>query len=62
MGLLVNLLILPPLAIGTAVDRLTSFRGTLATHLNDIGVALVESGPPERDLWATKGNALTDAA
>ncbi|WP_255411753.1 hypothetical protein [Cryobacterium sp. Y11] len=43
MGLLVNLLILPPLAIGTAVDRLTSFRGTLATHLSDFGVALVES-------------------
>ncbi|TFD21309.1 aromatic acid exporter family protein [Cryobacterium sp. TMS1-13-1] len=62
VGLLVNLLILPPLAVGTAVERLTSFRGTLATHLSDIGVALVESWPPERELWATRDNALSDAA
>ncbi|TFD86365.1 FUSC family protein [Cryobacterium serini] len=62
VGLAVNLLILPPLAIGPARERLAGFRRTLTRHLTDVGDALVESWPPARDDWATQGETLNAAA
>ena len=62
VGLAVNLLILPPLAIGPARERMSGFRRTLAMHLTEIGKALVESWPPARDTWATQGETLDAAA
>ncbi len=62
VGLMVNLLILPPLAIGPARERLSGLRRTLATHLTEIGNALVGSWPPARDDWATRGETLNTAA
>ncbi|WP_198415795.1 FUSC family protein [Cryobacterium glaciale] len=62
VGLAVNLLILPPLAIGPARERLSGFRRTLAMHLTEIGEALVESWPPARDTWAMQGETLDSAA
>ncbi|SEN94556.1 FUSC family protein [Cryobacterium sp. TMT1-3] len=62
VGLAVNLLILPPLAIGPARKRLTSFRRTLAAHLTEIGNALTASWPPGSDDWASQGTTLNAAA
>lgn len=58
VGLLVNLLILPPLAIGTAVDQLTSFRGTLTTHLSDINSGFLR--PPRALLMTSHALSLRD--
>lgn len=62
VGLGVNLLVLPPLTIGVAVERLTGFRNALATHLTEIAEALEDSWPPGRDQWATRGATLNEAA
>lgn len=62
VGLAVNLVILPPLAIGAAVERLTGFRRTLATHLTEVAEALDDSWPPRQDEWATRGTTLSAAA
>lgn len=62
VGLAVNLLIVPPLAIRPARERMSGFRKNLATHLIEIGTALIERWPPERDEWATQGETLNAAA
>ena len=62
VGLAVNLLILPPLTIGAAIERLSGLRGTLATHLTEIADALEDSWPPRQDQWATRGATLSEAA
>ncbi|WP_166791700.1 FUSC family protein [Cryobacterium frigoriphilum] len=62
VGLAVNLVILPPLAIGAAVERLSGFRLTLATHLTEIAEALDDSWPPRQEQWALRGTTLSDAA
>lgn len=62
VGLAVNLVILPPLAITPAVERLTGFKDTLATHLFEISEALSDSWPPKLEDWATRGKKLSAMA
>jgi hypothetical protein len=62
VGLLVNLLILPPLNISGAVMKLAQFRTLLANHLDDIGSALTESWPPEHEEWASRSGTLVSTA
>jgi hypothetical protein len=62
VGLLVNVAVLPPLGISTAVLRLSEFRTLLATHLDEMATALVEKWPPEHEDWADRGNLLADTA
>lgn len=62
VGLLVNVLILPPLNINGAVVKLAQFRSLLAKHLEDVGEALVESWPPEHEEWASRSDTLAETA
>lgn len=62
VGLLINLLVLPPLTFDAAVQKFSQFRRNLARHLNDVGTALVESWPPGREDWATQNQALSATA
>jgi uncharacterized membrane protein YccC len=58
IGLLVNLLIFPPLS-NAAVDRqLANYRRVLADHLSEVAEALADSWPPERDGWASRKDTL----
>jgi uncharacterized membrane protein YgaE (UPF0421/DUF939 family) len=58
VGVAVNMLIFPPLTINNATKQLDGFRGTLATQLDDMALALRESWPPEHEDWATRGTQL----
>lgn len=62
VGLGVNLLIVPPLTIDSAVQSFSRFRISLAKHLDDVGAALVESWPPEREDWANQTEVLSATA
>lgn len=62
VGLLVNLLIFPPLNFSGAAVKLAEFRSLLATHLKDVGDALVETWPPEHEEWASRSETLSDTA
>jgi uncharacterized membrane protein YgaE (UPF0421/DUF939 family) len=62
VGLLVNVVILPPLNFSGAVIKLGEFRSQLSSHLHDIGKALVESWPPEHEDWANRSGTLVDTA
>ena len=58
IGLAVNLLILPPLTLDAVGRQLSHYRETLAGHLSNLAEVLTESWPPERDDWASHGEAL----
>jgi uncharacterized membrane protein YgaE (UPF0421/DUF939 family) len=58
IGVAVNMLIFPPLTINNATKQLEGFRGTLATQLDDMALALRESWPPEHEDWASRGTQL----
>jgi uncharacterized membrane protein YccC len=58
IGVAVNMLIFPPLTLGTAAKQLTRFRDTLATQLDEMALALRESWPPEHEDWASRGAKL----
>ena len=60
-GLLVNVLILPPLNFSAAVLQLSRFRTMLASHLEGLAEALTEDWPPEPEAW-TRYNADISAA
>lgn len=60
VGLAVNLLIAPRILTGAAAARVVTFRGQLANHLHEIGKALSDSWPPERDGWARDATALAN--
>lgn len=62
VGLAVNLLIFPRVLTGVAAARVVTFRGQLANHLNEIGKALSDSWPPERDGWARDSAALAETS
>jgi hypothetical protein len=62
VGLVVNLTILPPLTIGTAVQQLGQFRELLATHLEEMALALTESWPPRHEDWAGRSDVLRETA
>jgi hypothetical protein len=60
VGLVVNLTIFPPLTIGTAVQQLGQFRELLATHLEEMALALTESWPPRHEDWAGRSDTLRE--
>ena len=62
VGLAVNLLIVPRVLTGVAAARVDSFRGQLARHLREIGDAVSDSWPPERDGWVRDAAALADTS
>lgn len=62
VGLAVNLLIAPSVLTGAAVAHVVSFRGQLARHLHEIGDAVSDSWPPERDGWVQDAAALSDTS
>lgn len=62
VGLAVNLLIAPRVLTGVAAARVDAFRGQLGRHLHDIGEAVSDSWPPERDGWVRDAAALADTS
>jgi uncharacterized membrane protein YgaE (UPF0421/DUF939 family) len=62
VGLLVNLLVLPPLGIDAAVTKMSGFRASLARYLDDMGAALTEDWPPAHEEWAASTAGLADTA
>ncbi|MCE7482995.1 MULTISPECIES: FUSC family protein [Microbacterium] len=62
VGLAVNLLIVPRVLTGVAAARVDSFGGQLARHLHEVGEAVSESWPPERDEWVRDAAALADTS
>ena len=62
VGLLVNLLVVPPLRIDAAVAKMSGFRASIATYLDDMGTALTEDWPPAHEDWAASTEGLADTA
>lgn len=62
VGLAVNLLIAPGTLTAVASARIDSFREQLAAHLDEIGEAVSDSWPPERDGWVRDAAALADTS
>ncbi|WP_026535462.1 FUSC family protein [Arthrobacter sp. H14] len=62
VALVTNAVIIPPLAFDAAVDTFSRFRTGLARHLNNVGEALKENWPPEREDWARQNEALAATA
>ncbi|TFD29860.1 FUSC family protein [Cryobacterium cryoconiti] len=58
VGLAVNLVFFPPLALEAVGHQLTRFRCTLADHLSEVAEALADSWPPEQDGWASRSQDL----
>lgn len=58
VGLVVNLLIFPPLAIDAARLRVSRGRNLLVGQLEDIARALVESWPPEHEEWSQRSGLI----
>ena len=59
VGLIVNILIVPPLHLTGVVKGLDSLRSALSLQLRDMGEALREQWPPEHKEWADRQNKLT---
>lgn len=62
VGLAVNLLIAPGTLTKVAAARVDAFRGQLALHLHEIGKAVSDSWPPERDGWVQDAAGLADTS
>ncbi len=62
VGLIVNALLVPPLAFSDAIHIAARFRNTLAVQLEELSDVLTESWPPERDEWAARTDVLTGSA
>jgi uncharacterized membrane protein YccC len=60
-GLLVNILVWPPLNFSAAVLQLSRFRTMLAAHLEGLADALTEDWPPERDAWTRYNSEIATA-
>jgi hypothetical protein len=58
VGLLVNLLVAPPLRVTAAVKELSRLRGALGDHLGSVADALDAAWPPEEGDWFKQGDAL----
>jgi hypothetical protein len=61
VGLLVNLLVFPPLHFNAAAVSLERFRLSLATQLEEMGSAMVESWPPDHEDWSRRAGSLSEA-
>jgi hypothetical protein len=62
VGIVVNLLVFPPLHFRAAALSLTELRLTLARQLSDMGNALKESWPPEHEDWSGRSESLAGSA
>ncbi|MCX6500555.1 MAG: aromatic acid exporter family protein [Arthrobacter sp.] len=62
VGVLVNLLVFPPLHFKAAALSLAELRLALAQQLWDMGKALKESWPPEHEDWSRRSESLADRA
>ena len=58
VGIVVNLLVFPPLHFRAAALSIAELRQALAQQLWDMGKALKESWPPEHEDWARRSDAL----
>ena len=58
VGIVVNLLVFPPLHFRAAALSIAELRQALAQQLWDMGKALKESWPPEHDDWSRRSDAL----
>ena len=58
VGILVNLLVFPPLHFRAAALSIAELRLALAQQLWDMGKALKESWPPEHEDWSRRSDAL----
>ncbi|MFF7291686.1 aromatic acid exporter family protein [Microbacterium sp. NPDC008134] len=62
VGLVVNLAIAPAPLTAEATANLEVFRKKLAAHLHDIGDAVSDSWPPEKENWASDAASLSETA
>jgi uncharacterized membrane protein YgaE (UPF0421/DUF939 family) len=62
VGVLVNLLVFPPLHFNAAALSLTELRLALARQLEDMGAAVHEKWPPEHEDWSMRSEELARSA
>ena len=62
VGLIVNLVIVPPLWTPAARARIRDLQDRLAQQLHDIGEAVAQPWPPERAAWSENTDALVQSA
>jgi uncharacterized membrane protein YccC len=62
VGVLVNLLVFPPLHFNAAALSLTELRLALARQLEDMGAAVHEKWPPEHEDWSMRSDELAQSA
>ncbi|MET3922238.1 FUSC family protein [Arthrobacter sp. UYEF20] len=62
VGILVNLLVFPPLHFKAAALSIAELRLALARQLWDMGKALKENWPPEHEDWSRRSDALAASA
>lgn len=62
VGILVNLLVFPPLHFRAAELSIAELRLALARQLRDMGKALKESWPPQHEDWSQRSDALETSA
>ena len=62
VGIIVNLLVFPPLHFRAAALSIAELRLALAQQLLDMGKALKESWPPEHEDWSRRSQSLADSA
>ncbi|WP_050994886.1 FUSC family protein [Arthrobacter sp. TB 23] len=59
VGLIVNIVIVPPLHLTGVITGLDDLRSALSLQLKDMGEALREQWPPEHEEWADRQTKLT---
>ncbi len=62
VGILVNLLVFPPLHFKAAALSIAELRLALARQLQDMATALRESWPPHHDDWSRRSDKLAQSA
>jgi uncharacterized membrane protein YgaE (UPF0421/DUF939 family) len=62
VGILVNLLVFPPLHFKAAALSIAELRLALARQLRDMARALQENWPPEHEDWSRRSDALSRSA
>ncbi|MDQ1595850.1 MAG: hypothetical protein QOH40_2406, partial [Arthrobacter pascens] len=62
VGVIVNLLVFPPLHFNAAALSLTELRLALARQLTDMGAAVHEKWPPEHEDWSLRSDELARSA
>ena len=60
VGLAVNLVFFPPLALEAVGHQLDRFRAALAGQLSEAADALADTWPPEQDGWASRSQDLVE--